>query len=500
MGKGNLSGFFNKVFSPKYSGRILAYSLALLSLFYTINSDILSQHDNSLLMPINSLTKINEEKINLLLNNIGDDKEDQTNITYLFVLDISGSLTSPKNVTSAPYWYEQTLKSVNDKLASPDLRFSKHRAPDLFYLSKLKLAELLLEFINNQKTDDTNINKFTIWTIGNEGINLFPGHEKACDFTEINIKKAIAEFKDIKNNDKDTNFFSLFDRLRQNYYFDPLRTSTQYKSPSYFWVIFSDLVHDIKNKLKKENNDDDNKMLLERNKDRRELEKLISGFAKTDIIANTIIVSDSKYKQNLDKYEYNIWNLIDMYFEDYRINKYPISEIRNDVLFTKIKGKGCLKFYYTNQAFLESSEFIICLNRKGRYKIGLELMDSSVNQNVEFKYNITDSNLKEKETTGCQGKISTKTPAIDLPELERDDKIKLSYSGHLPAPLHIINFEIYLPLMERKLFVIPIQFIKVLHPFVAYLMIMFWILLFYSLGGFICKGANHFYSPKQVRK
>ena len=462
---------------------IVSFFFAMLSLLFSINSDIFVQDDTFFLwVPYKSLGTRYD---NSALENITRHADRQRKqLTYIFVLDKSQSLEYTGKV---PDWYERkNLKRLNAIVSDTNHKFNYSAGPDAFELCKVKLA-LLLEAI--PKKDNV---KFEIWIVGDEATDAYPRKIKKYKGTVMELREALEKLMEIGPNiDLNTDFSLLFDGIcakhRALLKSKPLN---KYKMPSFVLIILSDFIHDIGPKTQDDKTLKDNREKSKFLKDSEDsLVKKIEEVAESNSIANMILVK-REYSGDLartaakGKYQFYFGDILENKFVPSRVDNSLLSGKLDDTLYANIFTDTAIKLYYRNPVYINSST-TVRINRRGVYRIGLIWENIRLPEPIfTMEYVLQDiqgQTLINDGENDVQGVLYLNGPQKTTPTLGINNKIKLSYSGSLPQNGNSPHFKIFYPKGEKLAFTIPIQFVKMLPVGIAYLMFVLEILLAVSI-------------------
>ena len=463
----------NKATVGKCIITLLTIAIAMLGIFYTIFSDIIVQGNDGFIYP-NTVEDFNDESTELDEFIVADNVQSATK--FIFVIDISNSL-EPR--VPKPIWYNQSyINEINDFIADQTCSFNIDEYPTRFQLCKAKLAHLLIEYYDG-------VSDFTIWSVGDAANVYYPMDDSFIQLTRPNIRKALRKLKELQNTDLNTNISSLFDRLISNY--DELikAHTSQYLRPSYTLVILSDLIHDTERQLKsrinvqnESNYDIEMKELFDAC--RISLIKQIQKISNTDCITNVIVFSEILESYNKGKYKIPIWKYLSSMIDETRLNRIEIENYEDDYLYTKIKSKKSIKFYYDNPSFIEEAISRIKISKENSFKIGLGY--DKINEfNTDFSLNYHTTDLKGdtvKSIPSLKGKLSVKGAVFPLPQLRTGEEIVLNFSGRIPPFNFTPNLKLYSP-DSRIVYLVPIEFVKVMPWWGAAFIFMCWLIIFF---------------------
>jgi len=411
----------------------LSFLASVIAFIYTNNSDIFKQN-NTVYLPYRSLFSISD-KANL--SDLLDIKDNQKpyNMAYIFVIDLSGSMKFQNNNANHIDIYRKIEKTLNSYF---DLNYRLVERPSLFDISKFELFSLLLDI------EDSNT-EFSIWTLGNNSFRLYPRKKLLSSSNKNNILDAIKSLIEINhqdNKDQNTDFLDLFSRL--SYSIEQENNNYIFKT-----FIFSDLIHDIQNKIEIEKEGYDDKVYLLKTvmnkltKYNIEINFVAMNKRHTNLVSKDSAISNSK-ALNGAKPNYKIVN----YFEE--------KELRKRLIHNTI-SENPINFYYRSNIF--DSNFIVDIDKPGNYQIAIHSIRNGSNNEDNIKYDIqyrinNDLGIYKTLENGYQDSIL----------LENGDKLFLKHTGFLPKQK---DLKLGIKLTNQKLmnYYIPICYNKNLSIF-----------------------------------
>lgn len=437
--------FFRK-YALKIVGVILSILILVVSLyalFCTVYSDVIVQNNNEFIkLPEKSLT---EKEIETTFKKLIGTENKSRNL-HVFVLDISGSIKKGIKLGEDVYInYRDGIKSVNDKFGGGIINLKKRETMDVFDFVKSRLYRLLLALL--QKNKDECNSEFAIWTIGDEAVKKYPDGRKV-GVTENSIKDAIKRIDaPINKGEYNTNFVSLFYRLKKVYERELEQNKRDpYESPNFIITILSDLIHDVKNSY--------NSRSRELKENWNELKEEIKAICNSRIMANMMVISEKN--PDIQK---TIFSLFKDNIEWYRLNKFLIEEKRQKTfLFTVRTTKKNIIFYYENPNFISQSKFTIRYSQNKANKIRIDI-PSKADSVSSQKIIISCRKINAKnEPLGDEQNIITGGSEYEV-NLGKNQKIRLTFNGRLPESIYSPILRISLD-NEGKTYLIPIDFIK----------------------------------------
>ena len=492
------------------STTLITISFGLLSLIYSIYSDVFTQGSNEITnlitIPFRSLFKIQKRPlyINDLIKkkdeknktkNGSENKQIKPSLTYLFVLDESGTVVSEKK--PKPGWYKNLIDKLNLKIGDNNYE-EKIKEISGFTLSSLKLSKILIDLlkvVENHSIEKQLDISFAILSLGNRTVNIFPNTEKREVYKLANNKSILEAMKEVDTwnvsiikNDKNgnriqnTDFIDLFDKIIDRYKLNESKKGGDYSIPSFILIVFGDLIHDIEDKLK----DDVTEYTTLR--ELFELTKIdlldkIDTISKSNILTNIIFLSDdSNSKQtDLDKnrFKIDIWPIFSKKIDSFRLKKTSISEDDDNLLYVPIRSERNIPFYYTNPFYINNSYVDIKISEYGiNYKLALKTDNaSSLSRLKNLKFSILNTDHRTKGNKNCSGVLDA-GKSTNYMEIDKGETIRLEYNGRLPA----VDAEliIFFPKEDNRAFVFSIDFIKDLPWFSAFFMVTFQVILIVS--------------------
>jgi len=486
----------------KYSIKGITTSFAILTLLLSIYSDIIVQYNtglkNIVLLPLYSLLGWHNHKATID-DLIGRNKVKQKNndnepaLTYMFVLDKSGSLIN--EIKTKPVWYNELIRDLNNLMDSNELKKEENPFNGLT-LSIAKLSKILMDLMTIVTNDEQHTHKlphFGIWTLGNEAIRIHPCKEEIrCSDNDIvaskeSITRAIRAiqddyFKTIENKkEQNSNFNMLFEKIIIRHGLKQNCGVSDFKPPKFILIVFGDLRHDMQNLLYDKANKDDNQFYKFFERDKTELIDRINTISRSDTLAKMIMLSD-KQDNEIQKYEVDVWSLLKSRFDDWRLKKRTILKHDDKILYVSMRAKNDIYFYYTT-ASVEQSIFNIIVNKTGNYQLTLKTNNKltlTPLRKIEYSIRKTDGSLKESKE--CSGILYPNTPTNKI-EIQKNQIIQLSYSGKVPtgeAEL-LIDF----PEEDSETYIFSIQFRKTLPWFSAFFICCFQIVFLLSIICFL---------------
>jgi hypothetical protein len=464
-------------------GVIVSFFFALLALLYSINADIIAQDDTFFLwVPYKSLRDRCDE---VPLKKITRHAEQQrSQLTYIFVLDKSRSLNYSGSV---PEWYNMDLiDDLNSYLNRDGGGFRYFRRPAPFELCRIKLAQLLVEL----HEDNQSGTKFEIWVIGDQAVEEYPDNNEPKTGIQ-RIRYLLDKLLDVRGhtnmNTDFTNFFSSI--LKKHDKFIEESRSDKFAAPPFIFIIFSDFVHDLENRLLEESafrNDRQREEYYKKNE--KKLKNDIIKVAESNSIANMImmknpepevlnrIIGNSRYKTYLG-------DVLKEKMISSRVDTGTISEGGKDALYANIFTEPAVKIYYRNPVHVRSST-IIKINEPGAYKFKLTWESLKLyDQIFSMAYEVFDPNGFPKKVNGKSIKGVLFINSDNHKKIENLDfncNIKLTYSGLPYENGNFPHFKIRYPKEKKVAFTIPFNFIKMLPVEIAYLMFILQICLLIS--------------------
>jgi hypothetical protein len=261
-----------------------------------------------------------------------------------------------------------------------------------------------------------------------------------------------------------TDFTDLLNQICENYLRkDPIGIENPQKLPPFNLVVISDLLHDVKNKLKNEYHGQ--KLSEKIRKDRKELNGLIRRALDNKLLVNVIILKAAR-EMKPRKYETSIWDTLKERRNQHKAKMISIDEYHNKYLLRAVEGENIINFNFSGSSHHINSIFRIKLNKLGTYNFGLDYEESSSEiPEGDLKFRIVDSQNIPVEEKNKSGYLLVDREIIDhfkQKELVLDgrQKIELIYSGELPLKRKLPDFKISIPGEVRAYYTIPIYFTK----------------------------------------
>lgn len=459
--------------------------IALLSLFFTIISDVLLQHDDTFmarfLVPWNSLWGMENAgaDFNFLLNPVrASEGGSSSNFVrhYIFVIDKSLSVEDE----DPPTWYADAIQDLNDYIRLPQHRFDPDPNPSAFDAALARLGLILL------KLEDSD-SEFSIWTVGDDaGIICPTSHKmKSRRVDNASLLRALQVLKQQQQLSRDdpesyftmnTNFVDLFRRLRAEYNLRSQGT-TPFMPHKFTLVILSDLEHSVADRIRKQlegqglrGNKLRDRIIRHCQLDRDKLIAEINEITKADMLANLIVVPKTEKAAGDSPCETDIWPELKRNLFPYRINRVDLRDQSDELLYSNTPAKESIRFYYTNPHDIDSTSFSVVVKNYGNYKIGLTSPDTTASQRLTIRYQVLGANGSNKRWNGVPmegvlpfGSLHT------VHNLDEGDRIKLTYSGRLPDS--VPDLKLLRPDSNRNAYIVSMDFIKKLPRETAAMML-----------------------------
>lgn len=445
---------------------VIIFVLALYGVLCTVYSDVIVQNKNNFItIPYQSLANDRVEatfsgllgKKELKEGEENIDKKKNHNNSYIFILDISGSIENINIKTSLYTMYKEGIESAKVTFGC---KISENAKPTVLDVAKVQLFKLLRELYLN-KGEDTN-DEFAIWTLGDEGKLIYPSDRK-IKIEKQHIRRAIEEIDKIPNRvDRNTNFAHLFRRLTNEYKKElEEKQLDEYDNPYFIITIISDLVHDVKNEFK------DRSEKIE--KIWEQLKEKIQQISYSRTMANLIVFSD--IEPNIQK---TIFHLFKSNMDWYRLNKVLIGEEKcNTFLYTVKTTPENIIFYYTNPQFISNSEYIIkSADRDNDLKVDIP---EEVNLVPVPKISLFCKKCSALGKETGEGKRLVSGGSEFEVKLGKDQQLKLIYNGRVPANLSVPVLRLSMS-EDFKTILIPILFIKKLPKWASWIFIILQVL------------------------
>ncbi len=456
----------------------LGAAIGLLSLFYTINGDIIIQHDNAFLYPLHALEDTSPPGIRLKKAENGKNDNNKKEMTYVLVLDVSASISKTKD---KPWWIKSVLKQVNLQIKDLEKRFPTNRDLSEFEVSKIKLAKLLYDLgsgINGQA-------RFAVWLLGDESRNIYPKNEKSF-FAKVNVEninEAIVEVAMQPNTSKrgklqnigqdykgdlNTDFNDLFDNIYAHYRVGNGGHTVDSASSQVTLILLSDLVHDVKEKLEKDNT---GSALESFNSDKNDLVLNISKLASSNLLANVVLLSKSRKEQGaLGEHQTDLLKLMNNSFPKHRFSRMHVSDVGSEILYVPVEYPEDIRFNYLNPHSIISACDIHIAN-PGNYKMGLaynSYSDNGAYNDFSLRFDVYH---RGGQSAGQSGVLVAGRNTYPVKDLREGDYIRLTYSGHIPRNSILPSLKVYSPEKFQEISIFEIDFIKDLHSNSALIMV-----------------------------
>jgi hypothetical protein len=447
--------------------KTLILLFTILSFIYTIHTSIISKRVNGIFYPMSSLYKsLYESEQKFVLDILERNREPTAEKIhqYLFVLDVSGSVRLNYNI---PPYYLESLRYVNKRL--PFKGFPINKKPSLLDIYKIKLSHFILQLPSNVY--------FEIWTVGDEGKRIFPRDNTLTAAASDLLKhEAILELKNLSyNHDANTDFLNLFKKIYRVFSYSGKAHSK--KTVGLF--LFSDLIHDRRNKLNIQYRDHPSMK-----KNEVELMYRVKKLADQNIIHQIYAFSGIRSENHL-KEGIPIGDILKKYFNN--INMIPFFDFNYKIAHTNIKSHKKIRLQYTDVDFIDESIYYIKITKDDNYKFGLSSIFSSIYSSNQSKFEYQILSPDGQEIVGFKGKLPIESSTIESVHLRKGDMIKISYMGRPLSKLELPDLKIVLE-KEKIVYTIPVTFTLELPQWtglsIFYLQLLFGIVLILYISFF----------------
>lgn len=484
---------------------LLGFLIALFSIVYEANSDIISQNGGFVGAMWNSLVKQNGFVSQI--DAFSPNNEYKKSTEYIVVLDISGSISSQSRRSalsdsleykeSINRWYQNAKRNLDQNygIDAFPLIISESTTPIDLY--KIKTATFLSSL-------DLTSDRVQIWTLGNEAkleytINPVLSNSKTQIINTF-LKKVDQRIKGGET--LNSNFTALFKTLFDK--FEDKRNEIKL-------IIFSDLLHDIDGGSKQEGSllnkkvdetinagqaGDHSKQELKRilyGKDLAQLRNRLAQISRSNLFTNIILLSKNDIPKEDDFSEY-IGDEMEkkfgknIHFTDLGLN--------DNLLRAKISSNHRLCFFYTHNRS-DSYQSSIVLGDSPKYRIGIT--HTRKNQKSELSKltyqvnshsgkpctNLEDNVGLNEITPAPEGEIMLNDQLYLLPNCQDQSKITILHNGYPildnpSLPRFILQDE-----KNRMMYILPIEFVKIFPLLKAFFVLLFFLIILTVTAFFI---------------
>ena len=503
----------------KQSATFIAFSFGSLSLLYSIYSDIIIQGGAELKHLISAPYNIvfNKRNNTYSIEDLRMPKKQKQNknqvtkslLTYLFVLDISGSMLLTGKIK--PIWFDYVVKKVHTHIDISKFSTNSERI-DGFSLASVKLSKLLLDLLviaENQKQNNQLDILFSICVLGDRAEIIFPTIDKTWRkhllANKSNILEAIKVIADMNKStiqnstrgirNQHTNFLDLFEYIIKRFDLYHDLSFNNYLDSKFILTVFSDLIHDNNHFRKYATNRSIYEIFEEEQKNLTNYIDVLSNSEDlwTNIVLPSNIVKENQLLSN-NPFRSNIWPILYDNFDDFRLRKTSLSQYENNLLTIKTDTNKSIHFLYSNRYVIENSYIDIKFSKFGNYKLGLEA-NNNESQRHKLKYNVLKIDNSFKENSDSKGVLYPGKTTTNIP-IENGEKIRLTYKGRIPTDE--IKLFIYFPTMRAYAF--SLDFIKIMPWFAAFCIFIFQVILFVSIIVWIKQAFDYYVCVSENKK
>jgi len=328
-----------------------------------------------------------------------DSKENDK--VFIFILDVSGSVSNKKTKIEKPYWYDASVKKLKeDNWPNIGNIGGNDDKVDIFSVAQIRLCQMLAE-LHERKENKTH---FAIWTVGDIGTRIYPSRKESepllygKNFASIDfVSPAIRKISEIKNkisktkgNRQDTDFSNLLKKIVRDY------KLSEDKKTNFIITVLSDLVHDVEKKILDQ---------YKRQEIWNILEDKIKDLSDANIMANMIILtSDGELKKDKNQPEYR--QIFPIFKKEknrkgnlYTLSKNAISDkLDSKLLFSIEKSDKNIHFYYENRYKIKNHVDI--LSEEDSHNIFITIPSKFNNKkqmDVTFQWILSDTNERKKD-------------------------------------------------------------------------------------------------------
>ncbi len=429
---------------------LLMVVISLYALLCTVYSDVIVQNENDfLILPWKSL--IEKEPETTFAELVGKEREEKC--LYVFVLDISGSMRKNTLDESEYINYKKAIQMVDNTFAQNILKLENRKMTDKSDIARVRLYELLLSLLDKNRGGSDS--EFAVWTLGDEGIKIYPEEGKA-KVQYLTIRDAIKRISNTKGYwQRNTNFANLFNSLRIVYdeELSKYPLSESYERPMVVLTILSDFIDDVR--YTAHSKEIENKW--------NELKKTIQEITNSKIMFNLIEFSEKEIESRR-----SIFPILKQNLNWIQWNEYHLGEERdNSFLYRVGIAKNTIKLYYKNPNFIPKSRFTIKYTGNEVNTIKIDIL-SQDNNNTAQKISLLCEKLGFKDDPIFANNQIISGGREFKVRLGASEQIRLTFSDRLPSGLSSPILRISMG-NEGRTYQVPIHFIKKLPEWVPVL-------------------------------
>lgn len=445
--------------------------IALYTFLCSIHIDVINRNHNDFVSLPYQFLFVQKQELPLdvlsggsIEENSGGNQQANRSNLYVFVLDVSSSMTKVNLNSHLHRKYVEGIAAVNDQFGYNIISAGNH--PTRMELAKVRLYELLLELLIKKRKNAAD--EFSIWILGDKGRLAFP-LDKKIKIGRNTIKDAIVKIDGLKQEtNEEANYVSLFQRF-SNVYKDELSENRLNQGEDSFFIltILSDLLPDTKKQYKARSK------RLEQNWE--QLEEKIEQISHSRTIINMIVFSEDEPDN-----QKTILPLLERNIDAFKLNKFFMGGgTGTKVLYSVKSSKEDIKFYYSTSYDISDTSFVIKSTTKDPYRIEIDLPAAINNIDIpkislhcEKLGAIGDGigQIKKIHSGGSPFRVT----------LYKNQKVKLSLRNRFhsihPAPILRLRID-----NENETLLIPITILKIFPHWVSIMFVFLQLFLLLSL-------------------
>ncbi len=425
---------------PKYS---LALLIALLSILSTFHADTIEQHNYNVTSLIEQSIRQSSPLRNMELSRAIEAGESIEEPIYVFALD--GSRSMAANRFKIPQWYGETLESLENLMS-----FSGNTtAPEgitAFDLATVRLASMLVRLADDGMK--RNI-LFSLWIFGQEPQLLYPNTTSLSftpsDLTIETIASAISIVRRLEPVDLTTNYHRLFDTL----------VARHPKGSTIVLTIFSDFSQSVQTQIQE-------------------------GIAKTgdlDIVINFVTPTDMSPELSS---RFALASRSQLEWYRIRHSSFSLTE-ENFSFLTPVTFAEEVVFHYSHSKPFDIDALSFFLYFDSNASISLGAIGTEFEQArfpVNLRWEIVGRS-RSADYTATSGTLGLGTSSSKV-SVMRGERIRFVYNGPLRDDLAQIALRILVP-EPRRIYVVPLRFVKLLPPWSALTFLLIFLFLFLAV-------------------
>lgn len=273
-----------------------------------------------------------------------------TEVLYLFLLDISGSINRS---IPTPRWLLDANYRINEYMNQKVFGITLDEVT-IFDLAKIRLGDLLVGIGPKNDGPHPSREKFALWDMGTNPAPLFPPKEspttekKAVPITKNTIEDALNALENAQNNENNKDFVTAIREFKNSYpdYFP--ENPDRAKDRVVVITILSDFIHNIDDREYYRNR------ATEIEEDWSALEKEIRDHSHANVVANLMVLTKSdRVEQSRFATHRQIAQLYKQHFPPSKFSINAITEkAQNHLLYPPMCSRKPIEFYYQGQRFI----------------------------------------------------------------------------------------------------------------------------------------------------